>query len=174
MKPLVRNTMLIEARKIEAYSERFGVTEPTREAFKTRFGVSPLERMVATNQMMATLWRKGTQTTSAAAGWSHSHLNTFFYTQGGLAAFLLKVDDRYNPHELVSLLTTKQDMYGPANLQLYGEVGIVIRMSDKISRLQTLHPADEGGAPRHGDSYHDTLTDIVGYGILGLSMLSER
>lgn len=169
-----RNSMLIEARKLEAYAERLGVTETTQDAFKTRFGVTPLERMVATNQMMATLFGKSTINAPVTTGWSLSHLNTFFYTQGGLAAFLLRVDDRYNPHELVALLTTKQEMYGPANLQIYAEMGIVIRISDKISRLQTLHNGQGDGGTRYADNYQDTLMDIVGYSILGLIMLSER
>lgn len=172
MKPFARNSMLIEARKIEDYAERLGVTETTQDAFRARFGVVPLERMVGTNQLMASIWGRSTANSPVTTGWNLSHLNTFFYTQGGLAAFLLRVEGRYSPHELVALLTTKQDMYGPANLHTYGEMGIVIRISDKISRLQTLHNGLGSGG--HGDSYQDTLLDIAGYSVLGLVMISER
>lgn len=172
MRPFARNALLIEARKIEDYAERLGVTEATQDAFKSRFGVVPLERMVGTNQLMASIWGRSTASSPVTTGWNLSHLNTFFYTQGGLAAFLLRVEGRYNPHELVSILTMKQDMYGPANLQTYGEMGIVIRISDKISRLQTLN--DVHGSGEHGDSYQDTLVDIAGYSVLGLVMISER
>ena len=176
MKPFKRNAMMIEARRLGVYIERLGIAEATSlgsyNVFRTRFGVTPLERMVATNHMMSKIWEKSTNSSPTNTHWTLSHLNTYFYTQGGLAAFMLQMDERWEPNEIVSLLNVKQDMYGPANLSLYGEIGIVIRISDKISRLQTLTDNKAEVVNKAEDGIHDTLSDIVGYSILGLIMVT--
>lgn len=169
MKPLNRNVIMIGARRLGEYAERLGIAEATSlessNVFRTRFGVTPLERMVATNYMMSKIWGKSTN-------FFPTNTHSYFYTQGGLAAFMLQVDERWEPNEIVSLLTVKQDMYGPTNLSLYGEMGIVVRISDKVSRLQVLTDNKADVVNKAEDDVHDTLSDIVGYSILGLIMVS--
>lgn len=68
--------------------------------------------------------------------------------------------------EVVDLLERKQSDYGPAALLVpNAEVGITVRLTDKLERLKSL--IAQGVAPQE-EPIVDTWQDIVGYGILGL------
>lgn len=60
----------------------------------------------------------------------------------------------------VSLLATKQHDYGHRNIEKFGQVGVKVRLWDKIARYENL-------IARTGDAVHeslyDTLVDVVGY-----------
>lgn len=63
-------------------------------------------------------------------------------------------------NDQVSLLATKQHDYGHRNIEKFGQVGVKVRLWDKIARYENL-------IARKGDAVHeslfDTLVDIVGY-----------
>jgi len=70
--------------------------------------------------------------------------------------------------DLCEILTRKDSLYGTSfskTFEEYGLTSLVIRLTDKLNRLKTLHnldidPDDEG--------IIDTLIDIAGYSVLGL------
>jgi len=74
--------------------------------------------------------------------------------------------------ELIGLLLeyprvfySKQVDYGPENISKFGELGVVVRMYDKVQRLANLifksrEPSNE--------SIDDTLFDIIGYAAIML------
>jgi len=64
------------------------------------------------------------------------------------------------------MLIQKRKGYGPpSNLLRFGEIGIVIRTSDKLDRLQNFINNGEQGLT---EGKTDAWKDIIGYGVLGL------
>lgn len=65
----------------------------------------------------------------------------------------------------VQLLDSKQMDYGPDNILINGEIGVVVRAQDKLSRLRHLYT--------HGDekvlheSIVDSWRDLSNYGVIG-------
>lgn len=70
---------------------------------------------------------------------------------------------------VVNLLCSKQRDYGPNNILKFGHKGIAVRLSDKISRLQTLRQRQSWFVP---ESAYDSFVDIVGYCIIALMLIS--
>ncbi len=71
-------------------------------------------------------------------------------------------------HEVAKLLVRKQRDYGTENISRFGRIGLMIRMHDKVARLENL--ADQrgsGGAPEN-ESIDDNLLDVIGYSTIGL------
>ena len=67
--------------------------------------------------------------------------------------------------ELADLLISKQHDYGKANINDFGEYGIIVRSNDKFARIKNLD--HEGLAPKN-ESIDDTWRDIAGYAVLAL------
>jgi len=67
--------------------------------------------------------------------------------------------------ENIKLLDSKQQDYGFENISLSGEVGIQVRLQDKICRLKNLLE-NNSDAPKN-ESIFDTYQDIANYGIIG-------
>jgi len=59
--------------------------------------------------------------------------------------------------------TKKHQDYGRANIALGGEVGLLIRMNDKVQRMMTLHHA--AATPNH-ESVTDSINDLAVYGTI--------
>ena len=72
--------------------------------------------------------------------------------------------------EVVEMLARKQADYGPENLIAFGEFGILVRATDKVSRLKNLVKADGEVSPKVDESIEDTWKDLIGYSILALMM----
>jgi hypothetical protein len=80
--------------------------------------------------------------------------------------------------ECVSLLVRKRLAYGPNGLT-GGLPGIVIRLSDKLGRLQNLIGITDGSfQPKNVDTgdeqLEDTLRDLINYGVLALMEKNKR
>ena len=60
------------------------------------------------------------------------------------------------------LLRSKMDDYGYDNIQRFGRDGLLVRLHDKIARLENL----TGAHPNH-ESVDDTLRDLIGYCLIG-------
>ncbi len=71
---------------------------------------------------------------------------------------------------LSQLLTKKHSDYGEDNLKKFGEVGIVIRVNDKIERLKQLTQKD---AKVTDEKVSDTWLDIAGYAVQAIIMLEN-
>lgn len=58
----------------------------------------------------------------------------------------------------------KQCDYGHQNIARFGRLGLLVRMHDKIARLENLTAS--GRTPNH-ESIEDNILDVVGYSIVG-------
>lgn len=67
--------------------------------------------------------------------------------------------------EIRDLLCQKGTDYGPHNLSRFGELGILIRVSDKIDRLISM---GKSTAAVIDETIEDTWKDIAGYALLAL------
>ena len=59
----------------------------------------------------------------------------------------------------------KQYDYGPGNIAGFGEVGVLVRLNDKIERLKNLMLNNK---EVNNESVYDTWLDIANYGLIGL------
>jgi hypothetical protein len=64
----------------------------------------------------------------------------------------------------IQLLDSKNKDYGTQNIARFGEIGVVVRASDKLARLETL--AFSGRQPNH-ESVLDSWRDLSLYGLIG-------
>ena len=69
-----------------------------------------------------------------------------------------------------STLCDKQRDYGPNNIARFGQSGLLLRLHDKVARLENLV---SNGKDAKNESLHDTYLDIVGYSIIGLMLLDD-
>ena len=59
---------------------------------------------------------------------------------------------------------SKQRDYGKENITRFGQVGLLVRVHDKLARLE--HLTATGKTPNN-ESLTDTVLDLVGYSVLG-------
>lgn len=78
--------------------------------------------------------------------------------------------DGWDPNEMTALLVSKQRDYGHGNINAFGLYGILVRLSDKIERLQNLMANNREPS---NESFRDTLLDMVGYCVIA-HMLDEE
>jgi hypothetical protein len=64
----------------------------------------------------------------------------------------------------VQLLDKKQKDYGPANISAFGELGVLVRVSDKVERMRNL--AKNGATPEN-EAVADSWVDLANYGLIG-------
>lgn len=70
-----------------------------------------------------------------------------------------------SPKYVLNILVKKQRDYGPENIRRFGRQGLLVRMHDKVARLENLLNND--GSPEN-ESIHDTVLDIIGYAAIGI------
>lgn len=82
-------------------------------------------------------------------------------------------DPEWAFHELFAeqekLMVRKQKDYGPGNIEAFGEVGLLVRLSDKINRLINLLSKDDQTTATD-ESIEDTWMDIANYGVIGVAI----
>lgn len=89
----------------------------------------------------------------------------------------LRSVSNWDSGDMVRLLAAKQHDYGHGNINKFGQLGIVVRLSDKYERLTNLAftqdflASGNTVAPRVEESIIDTLRDLVGYCVVGLMLL---
>ena len=83
---------------------------------------------------------------------------------------------KYNKHledillELKVIMIRKHQDYGPLNIANApgGAMnGLIVRMHDKMTRLENLHYNNKGNTPNY-EPIEDTLLDLANYAIIGL------
>lgn len=67
--------------------------------------------------------------------------------------------------EMYEVMLAKQQDYGPGNISKFGELGVLVRASDKVERLS--HLLQSGREPNH-ESLEDSWLDLANYGLIGL------
>lgn len=71
--------------------------------------------------------------------------------------------------DIVKLIAKKQHDYGHGNILGFGEMGVAVRVWDKVNRLKTLL-VDRKGQDSTGEAVEDTWTDLAGYAIIALML----
>jgi hypothetical protein len=71
---------------------------------------------------------------------------------------------------MIATLCRKQHDYGHGNINRFGIYGVIVRLSDKIERLDNLRSKQ---VKPQNESIQDTLTDIVGYCVIALMLMDE-
>ena len=80
-------------------------------------------------------------------------------------------DFKINEDTLVKILVRKQRDYGHENISRFGRQGLMVRMHDKIARLENL--VNNGRTPEN-ESVSDTIIDIAGYAAIGIMWESRQ
>lgn len=82
--------------------------------------------------------------------------------------------------EMHELLCRKQSDYGHGNILKFGQMGVMVRASDKAERLNNLVMRDDGGSlslrPARSpanESLMDAFFDIVGYAVIARMLKAE-
>ena len=65
----------------------------------------------------------------------------------------------------IILFDNKQHDYGPRNISDFGELGVLVRVNDKIQRLRHLHNDRKYNSPKN-ESVEDSWADITVYGAI--------
>jgi len=73
---------------------------------------------------------------------------------------------------LLATLISKQRDYGHQNIAKYGREGLIIRVHDKIARLENL-TKNEVMRDAQNEPISDTILDIAGYSVIGMMWESE-
>lgn len=92
-----------------------------------------------------------------------------YWSNIGATAFELseKTPQPLTVVEVTETLWRKQHDYGPENISRFGRTGLMVRMHDKVARLENLQ--SNGRTPAvPGEAERDTLMDIVGYSAIGI------
>jgi Nucleotide modification associated domain 1 len=71
--------------------------------------------------------------------------------------------------QLADLLCRKQHDYGHQNISRFGFDGLLVRVHDKVARLENL---EETGRDPNNESVRDNIFDVIGYCCIG--MMLER
>lgn len=69
--------------------------------------------------------------------------------------------------EAIALCCAKQRDYGPGNIPAFGELGVLVRLNDKVERLKNL--INSGKEPTH-ESLEDTWVDLINYAMIGIAV----
>lgn len=72
--------------------------------------------------------------------------------------------------EIAELVISKQHDYGHGNILAFGELGVLVRCSDKIERLKNLW---KRGIEPENETVTDTWRDLVGYSMIALMLRAE-
>ena len=65
--------------------------------------------------------------------------------------------------EVRDVMVERGKKYGPGNIQEFGELGVLVRLSDKLARLR--HTTQNFGDETSTNSW----VDVIGYGLIGLA-----
>jgi hypothetical protein len=96
----------------------------------------------------------------------HEHAAAMWVSIGADAIELAKKSGHtISESTLQFTLIEKQTDYGPENIKRFGRQGLMVRMHDKIARLENLLAA--GRTPKN-ESIYDTYLDIAGYAAIGI------
>ena len=65
----------------------------------------------------------------------------------------------------IAVLDSKQQDYGPRNIADFGELGVLVRVNDKLQRLRNL--LEKGADKAKHEAKNDSWLDLSNYGIIG-------
>jgi len=101
----------------------------------------------------------------------YSYINTSLY-KNLMTEKMNRVDQMMKiQQEALALFTRKNADYGDA-FATYGAVGVIVRLGDKISRLQSV--TQRGVTMVDTESLRDTLIDLHNYAAMAAMLLDEK
>lgn len=80
---------------------------------------------------------------------------------------------QFDEQAFAALIVQKNRRYGAKPIRDWGELGVAIRIHSKASRYETLIQQPDLDNMQD-ESITDTVTDILGYSVLGLLLASEK
>lgn len=66
--------------------------------------------------------------------------------------------------EVRKVMMERGAKYGPGNIAQFGDFGVLVRLSDKLARIQSARDKDFAD-----EAVRDTWLDVIGYGLIGLA-----
>lgn len=76
---------------------------------------------------------------------------------------------------LALLMDRKQQDYGSSNISLNGELGVMVRSQDKVSRLRNLLAKEmKGDTAVNHEGIEDSWADLANYGVIGLLLRTGK
>jgi|APGre2960657373_1045057.scaffolds.fasta_scaffold08549_2 hypothetical protein len=76
---------------------------------------------------------------------------------------------------LALLMDRKQQDYGSSNISLNGELGVMVRTQDKVSRIRNLLTKElKGDGEANNESINDSWSDLANYGVIGLLLRTGK
>jgi hypothetical protein len=100
----------------------------------------------------------------------YRHLAYMLMACGNIAARKMYCLRKWDMNEMLDLLTSKQHDYGHGNITAFGLLGVAVRMSDKVARLENLSNMDTHAI---NEPLLDTYMDIVGYAVIAGMLLNN-
>ena len=82
-----------------------------------------------------------------------------------LGALALKAHPFASSVDVANILAKKQKDCGPNNIARFAEKGLILRLHDKIARLENLLSKNYEAS---NESIEDTYLDIIGYSVIGM------
>lgn len=73
--------------------------------------------------------------------------------------------------QITDILIKKQKDYGPLNIWRFGLKGIIVRVHDKVARLENLLSKQSEAC---NESIEDTLIDIIGYSAIAIMLMRDQ
>jgi hypothetical protein len=86
------------------------------------------------------------------------------------AARGLKEMHIWDAEQLAEILVSKQHDYGHDNINAFGQIGVAVRISDKIARFYNLQKRQSSAM---NEPFTDCLMDMVGYGVISAMLADE-
>lgn len=86
------------------------------------------------------------------------------------AARCLETMNQWDANEIEYVLVSKQHDYGHDNINSFGQIGIAVRLSDKIARYYNLIRRDREAK---NEPFIDCLKDMVGYGVISAMLAAD-
>lgn len=104
---------------------------------------------------------------------SHSAISLFYRLMAD-PAYSSFVNTMVNPSLVSATVIRKQHDYGPQNVAKFGMWGLIVRLHDKIARLDNLLSTKRSGFNSVSDeTIYDTLLDIVGYSTVAMLWINN-
>ena len=99
--------------------------------------------------------------------WALLSANAFRIAKTNDATYLLTAS------EILNTVIRKQRDYGHKNISKFGITGLVIRVHDKVARVENLMQKENQANAVIGETMLDTLMDIIGYSIIAYMWLNN-
>ena len=75
-------------------------------------------------------------------------------------------------NKVVEIVKERNANYGDENLTRYGHLGLIVRISDKIARIENMKDMEK--TEKIVKALRNDYSDIAGYGIMGLKLMKEN